>query len=94
VVNGGGTAKVCWTESRNMTGLAQGATISLPAGLSLPNTSLIIASSNYTYTPAVGYVLTGTMNIGNSPIYMRPRQGIRGGPDNIEQVERNGRPLC
>jgi Flp pilus assembly protein TadG len=94
VINAAGTARVCWTEARNMAGLPPGATITLPTGLAVPGTSLIIAKSSYAYTPAVGYVLTGTINIGNSPIYMRPRQGTRGGPENIEQVERVGRPLC
>ncbi len=94
VINGAGVARVCWTESRNMSGLAPGATVALPTGLNIPNTSLVIARSSYSYTPAVGYVLTGSFNIGNSPIYMRPRQGVRGGPDNVEQVERIGRPLC
>jgi Flp pilus assembly protein TadG len=94
VVNAAGTARVCWTESRNMTGLVEGATITLPTGLATPSTSLVISRSNYAYTPAVGYVLTGTITIGNTPVYMRPRQGTRGGPQNIEQVLRNGKPLC
>ena len=95
VIAANGTAKVCWTETQgSMTGLAPGATITLPTGLNVPSSSLIISKSNYPYTPAVGYTLTGTINIGNSPIYMRPRQGVRGGPDNVEQVERIGKPLC
>jgi Flp pilus assembly protein TadG len=94
VIRANGSALVCWTENQGMTGLVAGSTITLPTGLNTPGTSLIIARSNYVYTPAVGYVLTGSFNIGNAPIYMRPRQGTRGGAENIEQVERNGRPLC
>lgn len=94
VIAANGSAKVCWTESQNMTGLTAGASITLPTGLNVPSTSLIIAKSNYAYTPAVGYVITGTINIGNSPIYMRPRQGAKGGAENIEQVERIGKPMC
>ena len=94
VIAANGTAKVCWTESQGMTGLSPGATITLPTGLNVPSSSLIISKSNYPYTPAVGYTLTGTINIGNSPIYMRPRQGTKGGPENIEQVERIGKAFC
>jgi hypothetical protein len=39
-------------------------------------------------------VLTGTISIGNDPIYMRPRAGKKGGVNNIEQVERTGKALC
>lgn len=94
VIAANGTAKVCWTESQGMTGLSPGSTITLPTGLNVPSTSLIISKSNYPYTPAVGYTLTGTINIGNSPIYMRPRQGVKGGAENIEQVQRTGKALC
>ncbi len=94
VVAANGTAKVCWTESQGMTGLTAGSTITLPTGLQTPSTSWIIAKSSYPYTPAVGYTITGTITIGNAPIYMKPRLGTKGGPENIEQVERTGKPMC
>lgn len=94
VVNSSGVAKVCWTESLNMTGLAEGSTITLPTGLNVPSTSLIVAKSDYSYTPTVGYTLTGTIHIGGDAIYMRPRLGKKGGTQNIEQVERTGKSMC
>lgn len=94
VIDSSGQAKVCWSEAMNGGALATGSPVALPAGLAVPSTSLIMAKSVMPYTPPVGYLMTGTINIGNETIYMRPRAGKRGGPQNIEQVERIGKALC
>ena len=93
VIDNAGKAKVCWTEASNMSGLAAGSTIVLPTGLNLPNTSLIVAKSDYPLAPDIGYMITGTIHIGGDSIYMRPRTGGTG-PTGIEQVERIGKPMC
>jgi Flp pilus assembly protein TadG len=95
VIKADGIARVCWTETQGtITGLAVGATITLPTGLATPGTSWIVSKSSYPYTPAVGQNITGTISIGLSPIYMKPRLGTKGGPESIEQVERIGRAMC
>ena len=38
----------------------------------IPNTSLVWGEVSYNYKPAIGYVLTGTLNL-KDQIYMRPR---------------------
>lgn len=90
VIDAAGVPKVCWSEGKNM---AAPTTVAIPATLKIPSTSLIVSKSIYAYTPTVGYQMTGTFNLGNDPLYLRPRQG-KAGPTGIQQVERTGKPLC
>jgi len=46
--------------------------VTLPAALNVASTSLIWGEAAYTYRPAIGYVVTGTLNLSDQ-IYMRPR---------------------
>jgi Flp pilus assembly protein TadG len=95
VIDAAGSARVCWVESRNMASpFAAGGTVTLPTNMRIPRTSLVVAVSNVTYQPSFGHVITGSFQLGRTPVYMRPRQGIVGGPSNIEQVERVGRAMC
>lgn len=68
-----GQATVTWSAS---TGTARpvGQAITLPTAFSsLPsNTSLILGEATYAYNPAIGYVLTGTINLADS-YYLYPR---------------------
>ena len=72
VIDVNGVAKVAWSDTKNGTARAVGTTVTLPAALNVASTSLIWAESQYAYTPTVGYVITGTMNL-KDQIYMRPR---------------------
>lgn len=94
VIDGSGVARVCWSNQRNGTALARGSTVVLPDSVRVANTSVIMARASYRYTPAIGYVLTGAMTIGDNPIYARPRNGLAGGTLNIEQVVRTGTNSC
>ncbi len=67
-----GKATVAWSDTRNGTARAKGSTVSLPAALAIPNSSLIWSEVSYSYKPVIGYVVTGTMNL-KDQIYMRPR---------------------
>lgn len=84
-IDNNGVAKVCWSDTKGGTARAIGSTVTLPAALNTANTSLIWAESEYAYTPAIGYVITGTMNL-KDQIYMRPRLS--------ETVTRDGTPNC
>ena len=55
--------------------------ISVPAGLKIPNTSVILAEAQVKYTPIVGWNITGVIDL-NDKLYMRPRAS--------EFVTRNG----
>jgi Flp pilus assembly protein TadG len=67
-----GVAKIAWSDTKNGTARTVGSTVTLSAALNTANTSLIWAEAQYAYTPAIGYVITGTMNL-RDQIYMRPR---------------------
>ncbi len=46
--------------------------LSVPAGLKVPNTSVVLAEALVKYTPIVGYNITGEINL-KDQLYMRPR---------------------
>ena len=71
-VDGNGAAKVVWSKAQNATARAVNSTVTLPAALNTNNSSVIWAESQYTYTPTIGYVITGALTL-HDQIYMRPR---------------------
>lgn len=68
-----GVATVGWSDGSNTTARAVGSTVSIPAALAVPNTQLIMSEISYTYTPAIGYVVTGSLTLSEQS-YVRPRQ--------------------
>ena len=65
-------ATVGWSSALNTTARTTGSAVTIPAGLKIANTQLIWSEISYGYTPAVGKVITGTLNLSDQ-IYMRPR---------------------
>ena len=95
VTDGAGVAKICWSDASNAAkALKPGDGFTLPSALRTPNTSFILARTSYTFTPTIGYVLTGPIAINSSDLFMRPRLGKPGGKNKTEQVERVGVPMC
>lgn len=86
VIDDKGVARVCWSSQRNSVALARGAAVTLPTNVKVPNTSVIMATASYEFTPIAGYVVTGNVTLGNNPIYTRPRGAQPGGDLNIEQI--------
>ena len=94
VIDSTGVARVCWSSQRNGLALTRGATVALPTALKVPNTSVIMAQASYAYTPITSYVITGTVTLGNAPIYTRPRGAQAVGSASIEQVVRTDANPC
>ncbi len=67
-----GQGTITWSCSLNGTPHTVGATIILPANLQTPNISLIWGEVTYPYTPPMGYVISGTINLYQSN-YFYPR---------------------
>jgi len=70
-------SKATVTFSRTASGqgpYANGATVTtqIPTPLLVPNTALVWAEATYTYTPTVGYVITGSLAL-REKIFLRPR---------------------
>ena len=67
-----GNAKVKWSGTKNGTARAVGSSVTVPAALNTPSTSLVWGEATYKFQPSIGYVVTGSMNL-TDQIYMRPR---------------------
>lgn len=72
-INAAGTATVGWGEAFQDTARTPGSTITLPAGLNAPSTSIIWAEVSYNYTPPVGGSFTGGSIPMFDQLYIRPR---------------------
>jgi Flp pilus assembly protein TadG len=63
-------AAVKWSVTRN--GSANSGSITIPTALAVANSYLILSEASYAYTPAVGYTISGTLNLSDK-MYMTPR---------------------
>lgn len=70
--NSQGQGTITWSASLNGTARTVGASVTLPTALQTSNISLIWGEVTYPYTPQMGYVLTGTVNLYQST-YFYPR---------------------
>jgi Flp pilus assembly protein TadG len=71
-IDANGNPKVKWSSTKNGTARAVGSSVTIPQALRTPSTSLVYGEASYTYTPTIGYVLTGSKNLSDQ-IFMRPR---------------------
>jgi Flp pilus assembly protein TadG len=71
-IDANGQATIVWSDTYQGTKRAVGSVVTLPAALTVANTALIWSEVSYAYTPTIGYVVTGTLNL-QDQIYMRPR---------------------
>ncbi|HLH98307.1 MAG TPA: TadE/TadG family type IV pilus assembly protein [Xanthobacteraceae bacterium] len=77
-VDAKGNATVTWSDTLNGTAHAVGTPVTLPGTLGTATGtpfSYIWGEVRYAYTPTLGYVLTGTLNLSNE-IFMSPRQSV------------------
>jgi Flp pilus assembly protein TadG len=65
-------ATVEWSDALNTSAYAKDKQVTIPAGLSIANSYIIWAEVEYSYTPVIGYVITGTVKLADQ-IFMRPR---------------------
>ena len=72
-IDANGNATVVWSSTSNGTALTVGQTVTLPSGLAMANSYLILGQASYSYNPTYGYVLTKTLTLSDQ-FYMRPRQ--------------------
>src|ERR1700678_885303 len=70
--NAAGQGTITWSCSLNGTAHTVGTSVTLPTSLQTANISLIWGEVTYPYTPHLGYVVTGTINIYETA-YFYPR---------------------
>ncbi len=88
-VNDAGVAKVQWSKkgtvaqsgstvstTLGVSSRKQGDTITIPAGLKVTKTYLILSEVNYLYQPAIGYVVSKAGITLSDLSYTRPRQSM------------------
>ncbi|HEX5779772.1 MAG TPA: TadE/TadG family type IV pilus assembly protein [Xanthobacteraceae bacterium] len=73
-IDANNNASVVWSAGHNgATARTAGSSVTLPNGLNaFPKTSLLWAEAEYTYTPTIGYVLSGAIDL-KDKLYLRPR---------------------
>jgi Flp pilus assembly protein TadG len=70
--NTSGQGKVVWSDSLNGTARTVGSSVTLPTALQTPNITILFGEVTSPYTPSMGYVITGTINLYEST-YFYPR---------------------
>jgi len=68
----GTTATVVWSDSYNGSPRGIGQAVTLPTALMVAKASYIWGEAQYSYTPTLGYVMTGTLTL-NDTMFMSPR---------------------
>jgi Flp pilus assembly protein TadG len=71
-IDSSGHATIAWSKSLNGAARTVGQVVSIPAALNVPNSSLIMGETTYSYTPVVDFMNLGTTNLYSS-VYMLPR---------------------
>jgi Flp pilus assembly protein TadG len=71
-IDANGKATIAWSCTQGGTAHAVGSSVTLPAALDVASTSLVWGEASYAYKPAIGYVVTGMLNLSDQ-IYMSPR---------------------
>ncbi len=67
-----GNATVSWSKTLNGTALTTGQSVTVPAALAVPNTTLVYGQVTYAYSPAFDFIKSAPFNL-RSAVYMSPR---------------------
>jgi Flp pilus assembly protein TadG len=67
-----GKATVSWSQSVNGTARVTGSTLTIPAALAVPNTSLVLGEASYQYTPFLDFIHLGALTF-SATNYISPR---------------------
>ena len=73
VANSSGVNKVAWSDGYQGPALAVGSTVSLPAGLTSPGTSVIVAEVTYQYSSPISQTVTEEITFTDTA-YLKPRR--------------------
>ena len=73
-----GAAKVAWSRTRGAAAHAENASMddAIDEDLRIPDTQVIMAEVEYPYTPAIGYVVSGTVRLADRAFFV-PRRAPR-----------------
>ena len=66
---------VSWSCAHNGAAYADDSAYTLPAGLTQPFSSVIVAEVTYSYTPPIGEFISGSLEMSET-FYLRPRRSL------------------
>jgi Flp pilus assembly protein TadG len=73
IIDKNGAVTVAWSAATaNGTARGVGSSVTIPAALAIPSSSLLFGEASYAYTPAIGYTISGTLTLSDK-MYMAPR---------------------
>ncbi len=67
---------VDWSCAHNGSPRSQGSSFQLPTGLTQPFSSIVVAEVTYNYTPPLGKIIIGNINM-TETFYLRPRRSLK-----------------
>ena len=73
VANSNGVNKVAWSDGYQIAGRSVNSTMTLPAGLTTPGTSVIVAEVVYEYSSPISKTVTDTITFSDTA-YLKPRR--------------------
>jgi Flp pilus assembly protein TadG len=73
VANSSGVNKVAWSDGYQIAGRAVNSTMTLPAGLTSPGTSVIVAEVTYQYSSPISQTITEDISFTDTA-YLKPRR--------------------
>lgn len=73
VANTSGVNKVAWSNGHNISPRTTGSNFSLPAGLTTPGTSVIVAEVFYSYTSPISSAVTNSVEFSETS-FLKPRR--------------------
>ncbi|MEQ9143097.1 MAG: pilus assembly protein [Parvibaculaceae bacterium] len=76
VADANNDTSVAWSDALNGSAYPVGAEYLLPAGLTSPGSSVIVAEATYTYTSPIGEYLTGGLTF-STRYFLRPRRVVQ-----------------
>lgn len=76
VADGENATTVEWSCSLQGAPRSQGAPFDLPAGLTQPFSSIVVAEVSYNYSPPLGKMIVGNVNMSET-FYLRPRRSLK-----------------
>jgi Flp pilus assembly protein TadG len=72
-VDSKGNATIAWSDTLHGTAHTVGSPVTLPGTLNIPGAYYVLGEVTYTYTPTLGYVMTGNFPL-SGQIFMSPRE--------------------
>jgi len=72
-IDSDGNVTVIWSDARNTTARAVNSSVSVPAGLQIADTCLVMAEVDYQYSSALSDFFTGPIDL-DQTFYLRPRK--------------------